>query len=254
MEYITGSCTDIGSMREKNQDSFSILQAQSGRGKVCMIIICDGMGGLSKGELASATLTQAFVCWFEEKFPELLNYASLKQIEEIWYRELSFWNERLKKYGEEQQILTGTTFSGILFIEEQYLWGHVGDCRIYRLQGNVIEQITQDHTAAAKALENGTMTFEEAKYSKLNHKLTQCIGASKNLKPQFGSGIAKKGESFLLCTDGFYHRLSEKEMLELPKMRNRTEKQLKDFCEQKVRTAISRGEKDNISVIVLKCE
>lgn len=253
MEFITGTYTDIGATRKENQDAFAVMEADTEKGKVCMAIICDGMGGLSKGELASATLIKAFERWFEEKMPGT-GISDLIAIKESWLDELSFWSERLKKYGVGQQILLGSTFSGMLFIENQYLWVHVGDSRIYRMHDFGIEQISKDDTALAREMARGTITPEEAKHSKLNNKLTQCIGASKSLKPQFGTGVVKKGEGFLLCTDGFYHQLSEKEMLKAQQNCYQTEQELNDFCQQAVRTVIQRGEKDNVSVIVLKCK
>lgn len=253
MKFLTGSCTDIGTVREVNQDAVCIMQAQTCKGNVCMVIICDGMGGLSKGELASATLIKAFAKGFEEKLPELLETHSLEQIQKLWEKELLYWSDRLKDYGMNHQILLGTTFSGMLFVEEQYIWAHVGDSRIYEVNEFMVEQLTEDHTVIARELARGTMTPEEAEHSRLRNKLTQCIGASKELKPQLGSGLAQKGTSFLLCSDGLYHTISKDEMMEIQNNHYKTDDDLKKICYLTVKKAIERGEKDNISMIALTC-
>lgn len=253
MEYITGSCTDIGRVRAVNQDAVCIMQAQTCRGNVCMAIICDGMGGLSKGELASATLIKAFAKGFEEKLPELMETHSLEQIQKLWEKELIYWSDRLKSYGMQNQILLGTTFSGMLIVDDQFIWVHVGDSRIYEIDNFMVNQLTQDHTVIARELARGTMTLEEAEHSKLKNKLTQCIGASKDLMPQLGVGTVQNGTCFLLCSDGLYHTISLDEIMELQKRSYMTEEALDRFCCQIVDRAIERGEKDNISVIALKC-
>lgn len=253
MKFITECYTDIGVFREVNQDAICIMQAHIDEQNVCMLIICDGMGGLSKGELASATVIKAFAKGFEEKLPELIKNHSLEQIQKLWEKELLYWSDRLKAYGMQHQILLGTTFSGMLFINEHYIWAHVGDSRIYEINEFMVEQLTEDHTVVARELARGTMTLEEAERSKLKNKLTQCIGASKELTPQLGTGIAQNGTSFLLCSDGFYHTISKDEMMEIQRGSYTTEIDLEKFCHLTVQTAIQRGEKDNISVIVLKC-
>lgn len=253
MEFITGSHTDIGAVREVNQDATCIMQAETEKGNICMVIVCDGMGGLSKGELASATIIKAFERGFEEKLPELIETSSLEKIRTLWERELHFWSDRLKEYGTRENILLGTTFSGMLFVDNQYFWVHVGDSRIYKLTDFSIEQITEDHTVVARELAKGTMTLEEAEHSNMRNKLTQCVGASKVLEPQSGMGYVEAGTSFLLCSDGFYHKNFEDEMMKIQDKGYQTENDLDHFCQLAIERAVQRGEKDNLSAIALKC-
>ena len=254
MKLVTGAYSDIGISRKNNQDAVCILQAESEKQEVCMAIVCDGMGGLSKGELASAVIINEFRGWFEEDFPSILNRASLKDITDIWKMKILDLSEQLKMYGSKNNILLGTTFSGVLIIEEQFIWVHVGDSRIYHIRKNQMKQLTTDHTVISREIKNGNMTKEEAKTSKLKGKLTQCIGASQVLNPESGVGIIKTGETLLLCSDGFYHKFSENEIAMVQRGNFKKDRDIDKYCFERVKKAMSRNEKDNISVVVIRAD
>ena len=252
MSLYVGAYTDIGISRATNQDSLCIMQAESNYGDVCMAIVCDGMGGLEKGEMASASVIKSFERWFEDDLPEILKYQySEEEILDLWKKRILYLDDRMKKYGMKNKMLLGTTFSGILILKNKYLWMHVGDSRIYQINRNAI-QLTSDHTVAAREVCNGTMTEEEVKTSKLKSKLTQCVGASQFLEPETRVGILEEENCFLLCSDGFYHKFSQENMKELSNSKYENDKRLEQFCQNAVKNVMKMGEKDNISVIVLK--
>ena len=72
--------TDIGISKTTNQDSLIIKHGKSDRGEILMAIICDGMGGLAKGELASAAVIREFAKWFEEELPFELENLDMRVI------------------------------------------------------------------------------------------------------------------------------------------------------------------------------
>lgn len=81
MRFIATADTDIGNTKSTNQDSVLIEHASTPAGEVLMTVICDGMGGLSKGELASATVIRAFKAWFDKILPfELVEPISITPI------------------------------------------------------------------------------------------------------------------------------------------------------------------------------
>ena len=71
MDFLIAAHTDVGIRKKTNQDSVLIKVADTDCGKVCFAAVCDGMGGLRKGELASATLIRDFSDWFDSEFPEI---------------------------------------------------------------------------------------------------------------------------------------------------------------------------------------
>lgn len=251
MSFLAEAYTDRGNFRSNNQDAVCVMEAETAKGNALMVIVCDGMGGLAKGEVASSSVISAFVKWFEEDFPYYVN-SSMQQIQNIWLGKLEEINRKLKQYGSSNELTLGTTFSGMLIVDKQYLWMHVGDSRIYHFTNDRTRQITPDHTVVARELARGTMTVEEAARSHKKNKLTQCIGASRTLTPEYGFGAAMEGEMFLLCSDGFYHKLTEQELSMDYWAGANTGNTLGALVKRTVETVISRGEKDNVSAIMLK--
>ena len=79
MNFMIAANSDIGIKKSTNQDSLLIKVAQTNLGRVCLGLVCDGMGGLSNGELASATVVRAFESWFEYSLPEMLKRGFTKE-------------------------------------------------------------------------------------------------------------------------------------------------------------------------------
>ena len=163
MKYKAAYYTDVGIKKKNNQDSLAIKIAETPKGSAVFAIICDGMGGLAKGELASKEVICAYCDWFEKDFPELVlsgtfNASILKQ---QWDMIAINENEKLKAYGEAQGIMIGTTLSAMLMYGEHYYIIHVGDSRVYELTTEVT-QLTKDQTLVAREVAAGRLTPEQA--------------------------------------------------------------------------------------------
>lgn len=254
MRFIATADTDIGISKDTNQDSVLIKQAIVDGEEVLLAVICDGMGGLSKGELASATVIRAFAKWFDEELPYELENVDLQVIGAKWSLLLKELNAQILEYSRENGIEgVGTTFSGILFIDDQYVIGHVGDTRIYHI-GSSMTQLTTDQTFVAREISRGTMTLEQAKTDKRRNLLLQCIGASKVVEPQIICGKTEKG-AYMLCSDGFRHEITEAEIYESLNPINLMNKDaMHNNAKYLIEQNKSREEKDNISVLLIKAE
>lgn len=254
MRFMATADTDIGISKSTNQDSLLIKHASSELGEVLLAVVCDGMGGLAKGEVASAAVIRRFAKWFREELPLELANMDLQVIGAKWSLLLKELNVEILEYSERHQgIRMGTTFSGILFVGNQYIIAHVGDSRVYHI-GTALTQLTTDQTFVAREVSRGTLTPEQAKTDKRRNVLLQCVGASKSVEPQVICGEAKKG-AYMLCSDGFRHEITEEEMypsLDPVKLRD------KDTMHHQIKELIARckerGEKDNISAILIKVE
>lgn len=254
MRFMATADTDIGISKSTNQDSLLIKHASSELGEVLLAVVCDGMGGLAKGEVASAAVIRRFAKWFREELPLELTNMDLQVIGAKWSLLLKELNVEILEYSERHQgIRMGTTFSGILFVGNQYVIAHVGDSRVYHI-GTALTQLTTDQTFVAREVSRGTLTPEQAKTDKRRNVLLQCVGASKSVEPQVICGEAKKG-AYMLCSDGFRHEITEGEMypsLNPAKLRD------KDTMHHQIKGLIARckerGEKDNISAILIKVE
>lgn len=255
MDFIVAADTDIGNVRKTNQDSVAVLIADTNMGAISFGIICDGMGGLAKGELASATLIHVMVNWFKVDLPLALERNGISDgfIREQWTSLIKKTDDVIKRYGFENHLKLGTTISAILLTQSRYYVVNVGDSRIYELYNHQVNQITEDHTLVARELKYGIITPEEARVDPRNSILIQCVGASKDVYPDFFFGDTKKNAGYVLCSDGFRHLISNEEMYSFLSFENNKDKNTMQYhIRQLIEMNKQRMERDNITVALIK--
>lgn len=253
MNYYTAAYSDVGIKKDTNQDSVLVQVASSSLGKIAFCVVCDGMGGLEKGELASATVIREFAMWFQNDFPRLLE-AGLTQerLARAWEDIIESTNLRISKYGRSHGIQLGTTAVALLIVGEQYYIVNVGDSRAYCIRSG-IQQLTKDQTYVQREIDEGRMTPAEAKVSPNRNVLLQCVGASEMIIPDFYTGKVFHNDVFMLCSDGFRHLITEQEIFEnLNSGAIRNEQEITDKCKYLTDLNMYRKEIDNISVVVCK--
>ena len=162
MQYVGSVTTDVGIIKKTNQDSVCLKVADiKGKEQAAMVAICDGMGGLSKGELASATVIRRLSDWFDNELPIRLGKYSWKALSEEFGKMIKGLNYEIINYGKSVQTSLGTTLSMLLIIDGKYMIAHVGDSRVYRLRDK-LEQLTEDQTYVAREIKLGRMTPQQA--------------------------------------------------------------------------------------------
>ena len=212
MDFLAAADTDIGNTRKTNQDSVSVIVADTSIGPVALGIMCDGMGGLAKGEMASATMINAMISWFKNEFPKLVqNGINDSVIREQWTNIIKSQNELIKAFGIQNGINLGTTVSAILLTQQRYYIVNVGDSRVYEIYDNV-KQLTEDQTVVARELKYGKISEEQAKSDPRNSVLLQCVGASQHVNPDFFFGTTIQNATYMLCSDGFRHTITNDEI------------------------------------------
>lgn len=253
MAMITAYCTDRGIIKEVNQDALLIKTASTNIGDIALIAVCDGMGGLQKGEVASSTMVKYLGKWFQEKLPQILPHYQQKEFIYSSLKDVIYEvNDKLMAISKEEAIKMGTTLTAMLVIGRQYYVAHVGDTRLYEIAGDII-QLTNDHTLVAREVKLYKMTQEEAERDPRKNLLLQCIGVSDKLVPDFLSGQMKENATYIICCDGFRHKLSEEEVREgFAGMMIQKETELFKRCHQLVELNKERMEKDNITVVALQ--
>lgn len=239
MKIYGGCWSDIG-RREVNQDGVLYRNFEKDGQTFSVCAVCDGVGGLSHGELASSYLTNQISLWFDS----VSEWLDMKQVNpSLLYSHLKDaaenWNEGVREICAEQQTCTGSTMSLLMIIRECYYVIHVGDSRIYHFQEETgMERLTLD--ASVARMKNG----------RVKNYLDNFMGKRENLTFQALDGTLSGDEMFLVCTDGFYHNLTEDDTIELYHNCCKTE-DVEEFCGSAVRKMSERGEKDNISVSVV---
>lgn len=253
MEYLISAHTDIGIRKKTNQDSVLVKTADTDYGKVCLAVVCDGMGGLRKGELASATLIRSFDDWFVNELPDMLyNGLTGRELQRSWERRVSFTAKDLERYSENHHVKMGTTLAALLLVGGRYYIMNIGDSRVYELT-STIWQLTKDQTFIQREMDMGRMTPEEAVKDPRRNVLLQCVGASDFIDPEFLSGGVERGALFLLCSDGFRHVITSQEILDvLNPVRMTGEDLMQQALVYLTDLNKYRREDDNISAAVIR--
>lgn len=254
MVFLDAVETDVGIAKTTNQDSACITVAQTPYGQIAMAMICDGMGGLEKGELASATVIRAFLDWFFQELPDQMADFRWDAVQTAWTHQIKTLNRTISDYGKFYGFSLGTTVTAMLLFQDTYMIAHVGDSRAYALQTNIL-QLTEDHSVVGREVRRGTMTAQQAERDPRRNVLLQCVGASKTVSPQVLQGQIQAGTNYLLCSDGFRHVISPEELLEqLGPTAVCSPEQMRAGLRRLINLAMSRGEKDNISALLIRAE
>ncbi len=254
MEYIAAYHTDVGITKKTNQDSLAIKIVDTKDGKVAFAIVCDGMGGLSKGEVASKEVIIAFCNWFDNILVDDIENGNFEEsrLVEQWNEIVQTQNKRLGAYGEQNHLQLGTTVSALLLYKNQYYTVHVGDSRIYQLSSDVL-QLTSDQTFIAREIAAGRMTPEQAKTDSRRSVLLQCVGASPVVEPEFRKGDVLRNAVYMLCSDGFRHQISNDEMMDkIGPAAATDEEKMKYGCIYLTELVKNRKETDNITVALIR--
>lgn len=253
MNFIISASTDIGTTKSTNQDSLSVKVLNTNQGRMVFAVLCDGMGGLDKGEVASAAVIHAFEQWLRKELPLLCN----GQIEDSviraqWEAIVVNMNKQIKAYGTRQGVRLGTTVVAMLLTQSRYYILNIGDSRAYELKENM-KQLTTDQTFVAREIALGNMTEEEARLDERRNVLLQCVGASDEVYPDMFFGETKSDAVYMLCSDGFRHEISPEEIFE--KLQPGVlfdENAMRAHTEELIEIDKQRNERDNISVVLAR--
>lgn len=238
VKYLTGAYWECGNTADINQDSVVLLQVLTAKGRVLMAAVCDGMGGLARGEWASGYVTRRLQEWFYES---LLRSVQKKKPYWVIRRSLDrlvyHMQEQLLQYGMREEIRLGTTMTVLVILEKTYLLWHLGDSRAYHFQAREkVICMTKDHV-------------------KGRNQLTKCVGSFGYERPDFRLGVLREGQGVLLCSDGFRHYVEETELAGvLSPGQIKSEEQITRRLREIGDACMKRGERDNLSAVYVKVE
>lgn len=212
--------------REKNEDSLAFWHMRKGKHHKILAVVCDGIGGLPKGEEASSYVVRQLANWFMAEGFKLRSVRQQKKIQQLCFQ----MHEEIKKYGKEECISLGTTISIVLMDHKKVRWFYLGDCCLYLLRDKKVRKLTTEHHD-----EKGN--------------LTRAIGVGEWHLLVTDSKRIRKGDKFLLCTDGFYRNLDMEELRIWNKRKVENDSQADRMLKQIFQKKISAGERDNISAL-----
>jgi len=193
----------LGLVRSGNEDAAFI----SG----CLVAVADGMGGHAGGEIASKLAIQTL-----QSLTPLLTDTTIDpdSTEDLLLNSLHTIDANIGEYAHEATELRGmgTTLTALLLHNDTVALLHVGDSRCYRLRGNTLEQLSNDHTVIQELLSQGAITAAEAIDHPQRSVLTQALMGEGNLVPVIQLYEAKENDRYLLCSDGLSGVLTEREI------------------------------------------
>lgn len=234
LSYMAGAVSDTGTTKKINQDKICVKMKKTDNGDALFAIVCGGVGGMARGDVAANTVVREFSIWFKNHIEEVIENPG--RIMTDWKEIIEELNERIWGYGNQKGIKLGTTMTVMVLLPDgSYYAANVGDSRLYHIEGYKFR------------LEN------EETPDKTREKNQPLMGCSEEVDPCFSEGSVHSGENVLLCTDGFYHLLFKKK-LDKKLLEDSFEKE--DDIRKRLETLIGDmktfGEKDNISAVFLR--
>ena len=197
--------SDIGKVRKINQDWAEIRNFQDNS---CLVVVCDGIGGTSGGEVASKAAALEVCDYFEKNQKLEIKSRILESIKSA--------NDKILQIAKSDNKISdlGTTCV-VAFLKNNYLYvANVGDSRAYLISENKIKQITNDHSVVNELLMQGKITSDEAKIANNKNIITRALG-SLNSIPDFYEMNIKNNDKILICTDGLTNCLSNEEIYDI---------------------------------------
>lgn len=235
---LSAASSHIGKVRASNQDSGSV-----GRH---LYVVADGMGGHAGGDVASAIAVQHL---YALDHP----YDSVEAAREELFRSILSAGEELTQAVVEHPELTGmgTTVSAMIRVKSSMVIGHIGDSRIYRLRGGVLEQITADHTFVQRLVDSGRITAEEAAVHPRRSVLMRVLG-DVDADPDIDTHVidTQPGDKWLLCSDGLSGYVSERDIAET--LLTVDDPEL--ACHKLITQSLSEGAPDNVTVVIVRID
>ncbi len=236
----TFSKTDIGMVREVNQD-YAFVTAASIGNLPNLLVVADGMGGHRAGEYASRLAV--------EVLKQELENSTDESPEAMIRNAITRANERVLDAARQDEKLSGmgTTLVVATVIERTLYFANVGDSRLY-LVNDGIRQLSKDHSLVQEMVRLGGINREEAKYHPDKNIITRAIGAKDEVEIDFFEYRLKKEDIILMCTDGLSNMVEDEEILRVMK----SSRDVVETVEQLIERAKDNGGSDNIGVIVAK--
>jgi len=201
--FETSARSAIGLVRQGNEDS-GFASAQ-------LIAVADGMGGHAAGEVASRIAVQVL-----QKLAPTLSAEDIDEdsVEDLLMHSLHSIDAEIAAVTDEdvEKRGMGTTLTALLLRDSRIALLHVGDSRCYRLRGNTLEQLSNDHTVIQELLDQGAISEAEAAEHPQRSMLTQALRGDGDVTPVLQMYEIKKGDRYLLCSDGLSGVLTDKEI------------------------------------------
>lgn len=241
-----GAKTDLGRIRENNEDKFEFYIPDdelilASRGQI--FVVCDGMGGHAAGQIASELACKTFIDVY-------LSHPGSDPKEALGtaIHAANRWVFLTARANTTRKDM-GTTLSALVLLQEKAYIVQVGDSRVYRLRAGELTQITEDHTFVNELVRLGTISPEDAINHPKKNVITRAVGVEENVVPDFFEFDIVEGDIYFLCSDGVMNHVDDEGILSILSSNGPAAAAWK-----MVGQALLGGGSDNTTAMVLKVE
>jgi protein phosphatase len=250
MRLDIGASTDVGLVRETNEDSYRLAPDLN------LFVLSDGIGGQAHGEIASELAVDTIIAQYREPCddtsssvaaasPPNLSSTANKLVNAIHAANLAIFRAAASDFFLRGM---GATIVAAWIQSSRLTFAHVGDSRIYLLHSGSLERLTRDHSLVAEQVRMGLLTDEEAEGSRLQTVLTRALGVEDTVDIDVAEQCLAAGDTILMCSDGLSRLVSDEKIAQT--LQNSPDAQTS--ADRLVALAKYAGGTDNITVIVLR--
>jgi len=245
--------TDVGCVRKNNEDNFGYSR------DLGLFVVCDGMGGMAAGEVASKLAVEKMRDYFmaarNGSFPQVGKpVEGASQRGNALASAIHAANEAIYAAAEkgESHRGMGSTIVAVLADRRQPLFSiaHVGDSRIYLLRRGSMQQLTNDHSLVMEQVRRGMITRQEAEKSEMQNIIIKALGPEPEVEPDVDERMAQPGDQLLLATDGLTKLVPDDRIQSIVQGASSQDAAVADL----IKTAKDKGGEDNITCILLRFE
>ena len=236
------SLTDIGLVRNSNQDSFKTSSISD---NVAWTVVCDGMGGANGGNIASKLAVDVISESIKSNYREGLSSSEVKNIlvSSAYQANSTVYEKSLQ---DKSLSGMGTTVVAAIAEYDKIHLISAGDSRAYLITDVGVTQITRDHSIVQDMLDHGEITAKEAKNHPRKNIITRALGANEFIDVDYFEVSFEYGDTLLICTDGFSNYMEDDKIFALAKHTN-----FEFLARDAVTLAKGAGGSDNITVVAI---
>lgn len=236
--------TDKGKVRSANQDAYRL--SLSPDGEYVLAALCDGMGGVHGGEIASAVAADSLMQYAEDMLRrEPKSDAAQVLREAAAYANLKVYD---RAFRDESCRGMGTTLVAALVRPEDAAVVNIGDSRCYWLADAQLQQVTRDHSLVQSMVDRGLITEDEARSHPRKNVIMRAVGLERTIRSDIFRLDIRPGDALLLCSDGLSNLVDAGEMESLLLASSDDDA----VCRELLRMALDRGAPDNVTLALVR--
>lgn len=259
MRFEVFARTEVGCSRERNEDSFLVLDLSSGQSGIwpdsrfsdvappgTIVAVCDGMGGAAAGDLASKMALEGLEEVVRSKAP----LSTVEQTEQCLLDSVTASNQRIASFAKQHPDKRGmgTTMTAAALFGPEVVLVQVGDSRAYLKRGIVLQQLTMDQNVVGQMIASGRIKPEDARNVKQRNMLLEAIGVQAKVGPDLVRVQVQPGDVLMLCTDGLTGPLEDRRVLDLMLQHEDPVR----CCRALTEAACAAGGPDNVTVAIVR--